>query len=147
LAIGLLLAAGPAVAQTNIDAAYVRGRVKELPKKKPGKLDVSDANVLKYIWKKGTWEVPFTQIKTIYILLSRRSAMVELGLVGAAGFAKKRKVLLSLSFADDQGKNRNCVFFLPAGSSREFLNTLETKVGREAVFESAEARKAIQGDW
>jgi hypothetical protein len=131
--------------QTSADAAYVEGRVKELPKKKPGKLDVTDERVLQFQWTGGDWTVPYNQVKTVYVSLSRRSALGEaFGLAGAAvGAAKKRKLLLSLNLTDDQGNNRNCVFFLPDASSPEFIQSLETKTGRKAVYESEEARKAI----
>lgn len=41
----LLMAPGMLAAQT-YDAMYVQGRVKELPEKKPGKLDLADATAL-----------------------------------------------------------------------------------------------------
>ncbi len=136
----LLLAAGLVWAQNHTDAMYLKGRVKELPRKKLGKLDVSDAEVLQFTWQKGTWKVPFAHIKTVYVSLSRRTALVELGIPAV----RKRKLLLSLNLTDEQGRNRNCVFFLPRGSTREFIRELETKTGRGVIYESAEARKAIE---
>jgi hypothetical protein len=141
LATLLLLATSPAWAQSSVEAMYLQGRVKELPKKKPGKLDVSDADFLQFTWQKGSWKVPFAQIKTVYASLSRRSALVELGIPAD----RKRKLLLSLTLTDEQGKSRNCVFFLPRGSTREFMRELETKSGRGVIYESAEARKAAEG--
>jgi hypothetical protein len=133
-------------AQITYDAMYVQGRVKELPEKKPGKLDVADATVLQFTWDKGTWKVPFSQIKTVYVSLSRRSAMVEaFGLAGAAiGEAKARKLLLSLNLTDESGTSRNCVFFIRGAAAPQFWKTLESKTGRAAIFESEEARKAAQ---
>ncbi len=136
----LLLAAGLVWAQNHTDAMYLKGRVKELPRKKLGKLDVSDAEVLQFTWQKGTWKVPFAHIKTVYVSLSRRTALVELGIPAV----RKRKLLLSLNLTDEQGRNRNCVFFLPRGSTREFIRELETKSGRRVIYESAEARKATE---
>lgn len=131
----LLLAAGLVWAQNHTDAMYLKGRVKELPRKKLGKLDVSDAEVLQFTWQKGTWKVPFAHIKTVYVSLSRRPEVL---------LARKRKLLLSLNLTDEQGRKRNCVFFLPRGSTREFIRELETKTGRGVIYESAEARKAIE---
>ena len=141
----LLVAPGVLAAQT-YDAMYVQGRVKELPERKPGKLDLADATVLQFTWDKGTWKVPFAQIRTVYVSLSRRSAMVEaFGLPGAAiGEAKTRKLLLSLNLADESGTNRNCVFFIRGPAAPQFWKTLESKTGRGIVFESEEARKAAQ---
>lgn len=146
LVVALLLVTTPAGAQEPTDAAYLRGRVKELPKKKPGKLDVRDASVLNFTWDKGIWEVPFAQIKTIYISLSRRSVMAEaFGFPGmAVAGAKKRKLLLSLLLKDEKGRNRNCVFFLPQAATHEFLIVLGTKSGANVVYESEEARQAIE---
>ena len=136
----LLLAAGLVWAQNHTDAMYLKGRVKELPKKKLGKLDVSETEVLQFTWQKGTWKVPFAHIKTVYVSLSRRTALVELGIPAA----RKRKLLFSLTLTDEQGRNRNCVFFLPRGSTREFIRELETKTGRGVIYESTEARKATE---
>jgi hypothetical protein len=130
-----LLVAGLVWAQNHTDAMYLKGRVKELPRKKLGKLDVSDAEVLQFTWQKGTWKVPFAHIKTVYVSLSRRPEVL---------LARKRKLLLSLNLTDEQGTTRNCVFFLPRGSTREFIRELETKTGRGVIYESAEARKAIE---
>ncbi len=131
----LLLAAGLVWAQNSTDAMYLKGRVKELPRKKLGKLDVSDTEVLQFTWQKGTWKVPFAHIKTVYVSLSRQPEVL---------WGKKRKLLLSLTLTDEQGRNRNCVFFLPRGSTREFIRELETKTGRGVIYESTEARKAAE---
>jgi hypothetical protein len=146
LAITLMLATMPAGAQQPTDAAYLQGKVNALPKKKPGKLDVSDASVLKFTWDKGSWSVPFGRIKTIYVSLSRRSVMAEaFGVYGVpAAVAKKRKLLLSLMLTDEEGRNQNCVFFLPYAASQKFLTTLQTKSGGKIVYESEEARQTTE---
>jgi hypothetical protein len=140
LVIGLGLSALPAWAQTTYDAAYLYGRVKELPENKPGKLDVSDAENLQFTWEKGSWKVPFAQIKTVYVVVSRRSVMYEM--FGVPG--KKRKLLLSLTLGEEGKPNRNCVFFIQGEASPEFWKTLESRTGRKPIFESEEARKAAQ---
>jgi hypothetical protein len=138
----LLLVATLTQAQTSIDAAYYQGRVDELPQKKPGKLDASHAEILQFTWEKGNWKVLYSEVKTVYVALSRRSVMVEVfGVPGA-----KRKLLLSLVVADRPGGARNCVFYLPRGATREFMRALETKTGRRAVYESEEARKGAEGE-
>jgi len=141
LAIALLLVTTLAQGQTTIDAAYLQGRVEELPKNKPGKLDAADAETLQFTWEKGSWKVLYSEIKTVYVSLTRRSVMVEVfGLPGA-----KRKLLLSLVVADRPGATRNSVFYLPKGATRDFMRTLETKTGRRAVYESEEARRGAEG--
>ena len=141
----MLLVVSLAEAQT-ADAAYLSGRVKELPPKKLGKLDISNTQALQFTWEKGGWKVPFARIKTVYVSLSRRSVLHEaFGLTGAAiGESKKRKLLLSLMLSDEQGKNRNCVFFLPGAPPAEFWRVMEEKTGRKIVFESEEARQAAE---
>jgi hypothetical protein len=124
-------------AQEPIEAVYLQGRIKGIPEKKSGKLDSSDPEILRFTWDKGSWKVPYTQIKTIYLSMTRQSVMVEVfGVPGA-----KRKLLLSLVFTDDQGNSRNGVFILSGTSNYELVRTLESKTQRQAVYESAEARK------
>jgi hypothetical protein len=135
-----------AQAQSRIDAAYFDGAVSELPQKKPGKLDASGDAALRFEWEKGEWKVPYTQVKTIYIALSRHSVLGEaFGLAGAAaGAMKKRKLMLALLLVDEQGRQRRCVFFLPYAASHEFVDAMEKKSGRKVVYESEEARLAIE---
>jgi hypothetical protein len=141
-----LLSATAAMGQVDVPAAYFDGAVKEMPKKKPGKLLVNDGEALEFTWDKGSWKVQYSQIKTIYLSLSRQS---ELGLVfGFPGYAvgrlKKRKLLLSLILTDEQGRNRRCVFFLPDAAPLKFFETIEKKSGRSTVYESEEARRAVE---
>lgn len=143
---GLTFAAGASV-QSTADAVYWHGRIKELPEKKLGKLDVGDPQTLQYTWEKGAWKVPYSQIKTVYVSMSRRSALVELDIiVGAIASARKRKLLLSLNMTDEKGNNRNGVFYLPRGPLKEFLQQLEAKTGRRVVYESEEARRATEAE-
>ncbi len=44
---------------------------------------------------------------------------------------------------DEQGASRNCVFFVPL-LTPEFVARLEERTGRKAVYESDEARQAVQ---
>ena len=147
LAALVCLAAPLTLAQTTIDAAYLQGRVQELPEKRPGKLDVSDKEILQFKWDKGSWKVLYSEIKTVYVSLSRRSVMMEAFGIYAAPVAagKKRKLLLSLVVNDKPGANRNCVFYLPGGANREFIRALETGTGRNVIFESEEARVGAEG--
>lgn len=146
LFIASLLAAGEAQAQTSIDVVYWSGSTKNIPEKKPGKLSLNDAGTLEFSWDKGTWKTQIAQLKTVYVSLSRPSALVEaFGLPGAAaGAAKRRKLLLSIIFADERNKNDRCVFFLYKPPTQEFLKNLETRSGRSVVYESEEARKATE---
>ena len=140
-----LLPATAAMGQSDVPAAYFDGAVKEMPEKKPGKLLASDGEALEFTWDKGSWKVPYSQIKTIYLSLSRQS---ELGMVfGPGGYAvgrlKKRKLLLSLILTDENGRNRRCVFFLPEAAPLKFFEIMEKKSGRNTVYESEEARRAV----
>jgi hypothetical protein len=142
-----LLLAVAGMAQSETPAAYFEGAVKEMPEKKPGKLIARDGEMLEFAWEKGSWKVPYKQIRTIYLSLSRHSVLGEaFGLEGyVAGRLKKRKLLLSLMLKDDEGRQRRCVFFLPQAASREFLEMIEEQSGRNTVYESEEARLAIEG--
>jgi hypothetical protein len=144
----VLTATSSAEAQSPIPikAVFMEGTVKEIPQKKTGRFSISNAETLEFSWDKGAWKTPFSRIKTLYLSLSRRSALVEpFGLPGAAiGSAKKRKLLLSIIIADEANNNRRCVFFLPERVSREFLEALETRSGRKVIYESEEARNAVE---
>jgi hypothetical protein len=134
----MLLSATASMGQVEVPAAYFDGAVKEMPEKKPGKLLATDGEALEFTWDKGSWKVPYSQIKTIYLSLSRQS---ELGLAfGFPGYAvgrlKKRKLLLSLIIAD--------VFFLPEAAPLKFFETMEKQSGRNTVYESEEARRAVE---
>jgi hypothetical protein len=142
----MLLSAATAMGQVDVPAAYFDGVIKEMPEKKPGKLLANDGEALEFTWDKGSWKVPYSQIKTIYLSLSRQS---ELGLVFsfpgyAVGRLKKRKLLLSLIITDEQGRNRRCVFFLPEAAPLKFFEIIEKKSGRNTVYESEEARRAVE---
>lgn len=141
-----LLLAATGWAQEKADAAYFEGMVKEMPVKKPGKLIAGDGPDLEFTWEKGSWKTPYRQIKTIYLSLTRQSALGELfGLTGAAvGAMKKRKLMLSLILTDDEGKSRRCVFFLPYAATPKFFSVIEEKSGRKVVYESEEARLAVE---
>ena len=138
--------AASAMGQINIPAAYFDGAVKEMPVKKAGKLAANDGETLEFTWDKGSWKVPYTEIKTVYLSLSRQSALGEIfGLEGyAVGRLKKRKLLLSLILTDEQGRNRRCVFFLPEAAPLKFFETIEKKSGRNVIYESEEARRAVE---
>ena len=142
----ILLSATAAMGQIDVPAAYFEGAVKEMPLKKPGKLLANDGEALEYSWDKGSWKVPYSQIKTVYISLSRQSELHQVfGLGGyAVGRLKKRKLLLSLIFTDEQGRNRRCVFFLPEAAPQKFFEMIEKKSGRNAIYESEEARLAVE---
>lgn len=141
-----LLLAATGWAQEKVDAAYFEGMVKEMPVKKPGQLIADDGPDLEFAWEKGSWKAPYQQIKTIYLSLTRQSALGELfGLSGAAvGAMKKRKLMLSLILADEAGKSRRCVFFLPYAATPEFFSAIERKSGRKVIYESEEARMAVE---
>src|SRR5262245_54633357 len=141
-----LLPAASAMGQVEVPAAYFEGVVKEMPEKKPGKLAANDSETLEFTWDKGSWKVPYAQIKTIYVSLTRQSELGQVfGLGGyVAGRLKKRKLLLSLILADEQGRNRRCVFFLPEAASLKLFEVIEKKSGRNVVYESEEARRAVE---
>jgi hypothetical protein len=139
LLIALVMFVALVSAQEPVEAVYLQGRIKEIPERKAGKLDPSDPEVLRFTWDKGSWKAPYTQIKTIYLSMTRQSVMIEVfGVPGA-----RRKVLMSLVFTDEQGNSRNGVFILSGASNHGLLQTLEKRSGRQAVYESAEARKAV----
>jgi len=146
VAVVLSLLPAAAMSQTEVPAAYFDGVVKEIPEKKPGKLVANDGEALEFTWDKGSWKVPYTQIKTIYLSLSRQSELGQVfGLGGyAAGRLKKRKLLLSLILTDEQGRSRRCVFFLPQAAPPKFFEIIEKKSGRNVVYESEEARRAVE---
>ncbi|MBI4471316.1 MAG: hypothetical protein HY646_01530 [Acidobacteria bacterium] len=145
-AMSLLSEESIAQEQRSIQVVYAEGSTKVIPDKASGELVLSEDGNLTFTHKSGNWKLPSTQIKTIYVSLSRRSALGEVfGVPGAViGAAKQRKLLLSLAASDESGRNIRTVFEL-RDQTADFLTALGKKSGRTVVYESDEARRAAAG--
>jgi len=130
------------------DLAYIGGSAK-VPPGKLAVLEVSDEQLMRITWKGGSWELPYSRIQTLYVSLSRPSAMVEMA--GATygllllGALRGRKAYLSVRYEDPDGASKTCLFVIPAGSGQNTVDTLGKKSSRNVVFESEEARRRLQG--
>lgn len=111
-------------------------------------MDLKDDAAMRVVWKGGDWSLPYGKIQTLYVSLSRPTALVELAgaTYGASlfGLFKNRKLYLSVRFEDTDGASQTCLFLLPPGSG-ELVELLATKSGHGVVFESHEARRTMEG--
>jgi hypothetical protein len=130
------------------DLIYIGGSAKA-PSSKLAILDLSDEQVMRIAWKGGNWELPYSRIQTLYVTLSRPSALVELS--GATygllmlGALRGRKGYLSVRYEDPDATSRTCLFLIPPSGALKTVETLARKSGRNIVFESEEARRRLQG--
>jgi len=128
--------------------AFIGGSAK-VPAGKLAVLDVSEEQVMRITWKGGSWELPYSRVQTLYVSLSRPSAMVEMA--GATygllllGALRGRKGFLSVRYEDPDGASRTCWFLVPPGGALESVQILAKKSNRNIVFESEEARRRLQG--
>ena len=127
---------------------YAGGDTKVVPAGQAARLDLRDERFLKLSWKGGgSWELPYERIQTLYVSLSRPSAMVELGGISYAflfGALKGRKSYMSVRYEDANGVPRTCYFYLPPGAS-EAVDMLAQRSKRNPVFESHESKRAVYG--
>ena len=111
-------------------------------------MDLTDDAAMRVAWKGGDWSLPYGKIQTLYVSLSRPTALVELAgaTYGASlfGLFKNRKLYLSVRFEDKDGASQTCLFLLPPGSG-ELVDLLATKSRHGIVFESHEARRTMEG--
>jgi hypothetical protein len=127
---------------------FIGGSAK-VPAGKLAVLDVSEEQVMRITWKGGSWELPYSRVQTLYVSLSRPSAMVEMA--GATygllllGALRGRKGFLSVRYEDPDGDSQTCWFLVPPGGALESVQILAKKSNRNIVFESEEARRRLQG--
>jgi hypothetical protein len=98
-----LLAAMPAAAAVRGDkAAYVDGTVSQIKRWTQGNLDLSDAEVLRFRYQGGTYELPYERITTMESgqKVGRRIG-VAVAVNPLALFSKKRKHYLTLGVVED----------------------------------------------
>jgi hypothetical protein len=130
------------------DLVYIGGSAK-VPSGKLATLDASDEQAMRISWKGGNWELPYSRIQTLYVSLSRPSALVELG--GATygllllGALRGRKGYLSIRYEEPDATSKTCSFLIPPSGALKSVEILAKKANRNIVFESEEARRRLQG--
>lgn len=130
----------------DVDAVYWRGRLPIGDHKVGGRLSFDD-KVLRFSWNAQIWETAVGNVRSIYISLSRHSALTDA--FGAyaipAVLAKERKLTASIVFTLDSGERKG-VFIVPELTGRFFSRLAEVS-GARVMFETVEARRAAAGPY
>jgi hypothetical protein len=120
---------------------YVGGTYSELPEKTKGHLDLG-ADFAVFQSKKGTFEIPYTSIKSLeYGQKAGRRVGVALAVSPLALFSKKRKHYVSIAFTDKGGNAQGVVIEVGKGKVHHVVTTFEQKSGKTIEFESEDAKK------
>ncbi|MGH9427204.1 MAG: hypothetical protein ACRD2L_12980 [Terriglobia bacterium] len=124
--------------------SYAGGQA-PMPKNVTASVRVGD-EALNLRWQTGQWDLPYEQIRTLYVSLSRPSALVELdAALAPLALAKKRKCYLSIRYEDVNGSHKIFYFLIARGNGRSLLDALALRSKVGVVFESEEARRAMRG--
>ncbi len=111
-------------------------------------MDLKHDTDMRVVWKDGAWNLPYSKVRTLYVSLSRPTALVELAgaTYGASlfGLFKNRKAYLSVRFEEADGSSHTCVFLVPPGAG-ELVDLLAQKSGKGLTWETHEAKRAIFG--
>ena len=126
-------------------AMYVGGTLTtKVPEKTEGKLDVSQEQAARFVWKKGEALIPYDKVKTIeYGQKAGRRVGVAVAVTPLALFSKKRKHYLTLGFDDASGNPQGIVLELGKDTVRTVLSVFEARSGKKVEYESEEAKKHI----
>lgn len=151
LALCMTLASSAFAGISSDKAAYRGGTVAGLAEGKEAKLDLSNADALRFKTKGYTLVVPYAQVQTIEYgqKAGRRigAAVATTILVSPIGLAmllsKKRKHMVTLSWLNAEGKTDAAVFELGKDAIRPALATLEARTGKQVEYETPEAKANI----
>ena len=125
---------------------YVGGTMSDVPEATEGTLDTSDAKVLRFESKKGSFEIPYEGVTSLeYGQKAGRRLGVAIAITVWALFSKKRKHFLTIGFNDADDKPQGVVLELSKGTPKSVITILEARSGVKCEYESEEARKHVHG--
>ena len=105
-------------------------------------LDARDERVMRILWVEGSWQLPYERITTLYVSLSRPSAMVELGGEFMLGALKHRRLYLSVRYDEINEVPAKCIFLVRQGYG-QVVDLLAERSKRNVVFETYDARRRL----
>ena len=127
--------------QATKDPVYVGGDA-GIPSGKLAVLDASDERLMRILWVEGVWDLPYDRITSLYVSLSRPSAMVELGGSFMLGALKHRKLYLSVRYDGVNEVPGKCIFLVRQGYGK-VVDLLAERSKRNVVFETYDARRRL----
>ncbi len=128
------------------DVQYVGGTIAQLEAGAEGTMDTSDAKVIKFNSKKGSFEIPYQGITSVeYGQKAGRRVGVAIVISPFMLLSKKRKHFLTLGFKDAGEKQQGVVLELPKGTPRTVIAIIEARSGVKCEYESEEAKKHVHG--
>lgn len=122
---------------------YAGGTIAEIAQNAVGVLDLSDQAAV-FTTKNGKAKVsmPYAAIHSLeYGQKAGRRVAAAVIISPLFLFSKKRKHFLTIEFTDADSKKQGAVFELSKGIVSRTLGTLETRTGKQIVYESDEARR------
>ena len=142
LALPLALAAGEA----GVKAEYIGGTVAGISGKSAARIDLTDAEVLRFRCGTADMSIDYRKINTIEYgqNVSRRYAEAIL-ISPLLLLSKSRKHFVTIGYVDRAGNQQALVLRVAKGDIRMVLASLEARTGRRVEFQDEEARKAGKG--
>jgi hypothetical protein len=145
---GTLLVANEAAfsAVRGDDVKYIGGTIASLPQDSTGEIEATDGDVIRFISKKGSFEIPYDNITSLeYGQKAGRRIGVAIALSPVALLSKKRRHFLSVNYKDADSKQQGVVLELPKKLPRMVITIIEARSGIKCEYESEEARKHVHG--
>lgn len=135
-----------AAAAPGYEAEYVGGTLGQLGSRVPGRIHITDPEVLFFETKKAGLEIPYDRINLLeYGQQAGRRYLLALAVSPMLLFSKSRKHFLTVSFKDEAGQQQAMVFRVDKRGVRAVLAGLEARTGLKVDYQDEEARKAGGG--
>ena len=149
LVVALCASSASLLAVDGKKAEYVGGTITNLKEKSSGRFDTANDTALVFTPDtKGATPVPipYTAITELeYGQKAGRRVGMAIMISPLALFSKKRKHYLTVSYTDAAGKDQAAVFELGKDIVRTTLTIVETRSGKDIVYQDEEARKSGVG--
>lgn len=149
LVIGVLAAPSSLLAVDGNKAQYIGGTVAGLKDKAEGRFNTTAAETVTFTPDKKDQTplaIPYAAITELeYGQKAGRRVAVGILISPWALFSKKRNHYLTVSYNDAAGKEQAAVFELGKDIVRTTLKILETRSGKDVVYQDDEARKSLGG--
>lgn len=128
-------------------AQYIGGTVAAINEEAEGRFDVSGETAIVFRpEKQAPFEIPYVNITELeYGQKAGRRVGVAIMISPLALFSKKRKHYLTITFDDAAGKEQAAVFELGKDIVRTTLKIVETRSGKDIIYQDDEARKSMGG--
>lgn len=139
----------PLLAVGGNKAQYIGGTVAGLKDKAEGRIATTAEDAMTFTPDKRDMtalSIPYANITELeYGQKAGRRVAVGILISPWALFSKKRNHYLTISYKDATGKEQAAVFELGKEIVRTTVKVLETRSGKDVIFQDEEARKSLGG--